>query len=106
MQLLVSNKCVDTVNFTYFKILWFRDSIAFNSFTSPDARQARAELLKNILDSSSHALVAMASQLSEAEERERAFTGRARWEQLRTMGDAKGLLHYVFNLAIDARFQE
>lgn len=48
----------------------------------------------------------MASQLSEAEERERVFTGRSRWEQLRTMADAKSLLHYVFNLAIDARLLE
>ena len=91
---------------TFCKILCFRDSLDFGSFTSSDLRQARVELLKNILDSSSHTLVAMASQLSEAEERERVFTGRSRWEQLRTMADAKSLLHYIFNLAIDARFIE
>lgn len=45
----------------------------------------------------------MASQLSEAEERERAFTGRGRWNQLRSMGDAKNLLQYMFNAAGDAR---
>ena len=45
----------------------------------------------------------MASQLSEAEERERAFSGRSRWNQLRSMGDAKSLLQYIFNVAADAR---
>uniref|UniRef100_A0A0D3DT46 Uncharacterized protein n=1 Tax=Brassica oleracea var. oleracea TaxID=109376 RepID=A0A0D3DT46_BRAOL len=34
----------------------------------------------------------MASQLSEEEERERAFTNRGRWNQLRSMGEAKNLL--------------
>ncbi|KAL5714009.1 Kinesin-like protein KIN-4A [Ranunculus cassubicifolius] len=47
----------------------------------------------------------MASQLSEAEERERAFTGRGRWSQLRTMVDAKNLLQYMFSVAADARCQ-
>jgi len=52
---------------------------------------------------SSNTLVAMASQLSEAEERERAFSGRSRWNQLRSMGEAKSLLQYIFNVAADAR---
>lgn len=52
---------------------------------------------------SSNTLVAMASQLSEAEERERAFSGRGRWNQLRSMAEAKSLLQYIFNVAADAR---
>ncbi|KAF5197260.1 Kinesin-like protein kin-4a [Thalictrum thalictroides] len=58
-----------------------------------------------MLSISSNSLVAMASQLSEAEERERAFTGRGRWNQLRTMVDAKNLLQYIFSAAADARCQ-
>lgn len=45
----------------------------------------------------------MASQLSEAEERERASIGRGRWNHLRLMGDAKNLLQYMFNAAAEAR---
>ncbi|CBI21380.3 hypothetical protein VitviT2T_010985 [Vitis vinifera] len=75
------------------------------SSMSPNARLARIATLENMLNISSNALVAMASQLSEAEERERAFTGRGRWNQLRSMGDAKNLLQYMFNAAGDARCQ-
>jgi hypothetical protein len=46
----------------------------------------------------------MASQLSEAEERERASSGRARWQHLRSMGDAKTLLHLMFGVASYSRF--
>ena len=70
---------------------------------SPNARQARIASLESMVTISSNTLVAMASQLSEAEERERAFSGRSRWNQLRSMGDAKGLLQYIFNVAADAR---
>ncbi|KAH7302524.1 hypothetical protein KP509_23G076300 [Ceratopteris richardii] len=70
-----------------------------------NARQVRTELLKKMLDTSSNALVAMASELSEAEERERTVSGPGRWQQLRTMGDAKGLLNHIFNIAIDTRCQ-
>ncbi|KAK4434405.1 Kinesin-like protein KIN-4A [Sesamum alatum] len=45
----------------------------------------------------------MASQLSEAEERERGVNSRGRWNQLRSMGDAKNLLQYMFNHLGDAR---
>ncbi|XP_038985794.1 kinesin-like protein KIN-4A isoform X2 [Phoenix dactylifera] len=69
------------------------------------ARLARISSLENMLSISSNTLVAMASQLSEAEERERSFTGRGRWNQLRSMGDAKSLLQYMFNVAADARCQ-
>ncbi|GLJ36782.1 hypothetical protein SUGI_0741660 [Cryptomeria japonica] len=72
---------------------------------SPNARNARIGLLESMLNASSSTLVAMASQLSEAEERERAFIGRGRWNQLRTMGDAKSLLQYLFNTAACARCQ-
>ncbi|KAE8674765.1 Kinesin-like protein FRA1 [Hibiscus syriacus] len=54
---------------------------------------------------SSAATSPMASQLSEAEERERAFTNRGRWNQLRSMGDAKNLLQYMFNSLGDTRCQ-
>lgn len=67
-------------------------------------RSARITLLESMLTASSSSLVAMASQLSEAEERERSFSGRARWAHLRSMGDAKNLLHLVFNTAAVARF--
>lgn len=67
-------------------------------------RSARITLLESMLTASSSSLVAMASQLSEAEERERSFSGRARWAHLRSMGDAKNLLHLVFNTASVARF--
>ena len=70
---------------------------------SPNARMARIASLENMLSISSNSLVAMASQLSEAEERERAFTSRGRWNQLRSMGEAKNLLQYMFNSVADAR---
>ncbi|GMI91133.1 FRAGILE FIBER 1 [Hibiscus trionum] len=72
---------------------------------SPNARVARISSLENMLSISSNSLVAMASQLSEAEERERAFTNRGRWNQLRSMGDAKNLLQYMFNSLGDTRCQ-
>lgn len=72
---------------------------------SPNARMARIASLETMLSMSSNALVAMASQLTEAEERERASIGRGRWNHLRSMGDAKNLLHYMFNAASEARCQ-
>ncbi|XP_057490138.1 kinesin-like protein KIN-4A [Actinidia eriantha] len=75
------------------------------SSMSPNARMARISSLENMLSISSSSLVAMASQLSEAEERERAFSNRGRWTQLRSMGDAKSLLQYMFNSLADARCQ-
>lgn len=74
------------------------------SSLSPHARMARITSLENMLSISSNSLVAMASQLSEAEERERAFSNRGRWNQLRSMGDAKSLLQYMFNSLADTRF--
>ncbi|KAJ7517209.1 hypothetical protein O6H91_21G014700 [Diphasiastrum complanatum] len=72
---------------------------------SPSTRQARICLLESMLSTSSSALVAMASQLSEAEERERNCSGRARWQHVRTLGDAKNLLNFIFNAAVFARCQ-
>ncbi|CAH9144871.1 unnamed protein product [Cuscuta epithymum] len=72
---------------------------------SPSARRARIGSLENMLSISSNSLVAMASQLSEAEERERGCSNRGRWNQLRSMADAKQLLQYMFNSLGDARCQ-
>ncbi|KAJ4887807.1 P-loop containing nucleoside triphosphate hydrolases superfamily protein [Raphanus sativus] len=70
---------------------------------SPGARNSRIFALENMLATSSSTLVSMASQLSEAEERERLFGGRGRWNQVRTLGDAKNIMNYLFNLASSAR---
>ncbi|KAI3847851.1 hypothetical protein MKW92_009939 [Papaver armeniacum] len=70
---------------------------------SPNARTARIESLENMLSISSNTLVAMAAQLSAAEERDRALNSRGRWNQIRTMADAKNLLLHMFNAAADAR---
>ncbi|KAL1817747.1 kinesin-like protein KIN-4A [Daucus carota subsp. sativus] len=75
------------------------------SSMSPNARMSRISSLENMLSISSNSLVAMASQLSEAEERERAFASRGHWNQLRSMGDAKNMLQYMFNSLGDARCQ-
>lgn len=70
---------------------------------SLDARMVRIASLENMLSMSSNALVVMATQLSEAEERDRSLSGRGRWNQLRSMGDAKNLLQYLFNSAAETR---
>eukprot|EP00256_Glycine_max_P055367 XP_014622542.1 kinesin-like protein KIN-4A isoform X2 [Glycine max] len=80
-----------------------KNGFARASSMSPNARMARIASLESMLNISSNSLVAMASQLSEAEERERAFTNRGRWNQLRSMGEAKNLLQYLFNSVGDAR---
>ncbi|KAI5393204.1 kinesin-like protein KIN-4A [Lathyrus oleraceus] len=72
---------------------------------SLNARMARIASLENMLNISSNSLVAMASQLSEAEERDRAFSNRGHWNQLRSMGEAKILLQYMFNSLADTRCQ-
>ncbi|XP_075516911.1 kinesin-like protein KIN-4A [Primulina tabacum] len=73
------------------------------SSMSPNARMARISSLESMLSISSNSLVAMASQLSEAEERERCISNRGRWNQLRSMGDAKNLLQYTFNYLGETR---
>lgn len=83
-------------------LTWFNCLFRVSSM-SPNARMARISSLENMLSISSNSLVAMASQLSEAEERDRLFTNRGRWNQLRSMADAKNLLQYMFNSLADAR---
>jgi kinesin family protein 4/21/27 len=70
---------------------------------SPDAKVARIASLENMLGMSSTALKAMTSQLTEAEERERALNNRGRWNQLRSMGEAKNVLQNLFNATAEAR---
>lgn len=70
---------------------------------SPGARNSRIYALENMLATSSSTLVSMASQLSEAEERERVFSGRGRWNQVRSLAEAKNLMNYLFNLASSSR---
>lgn len=71
---------------------------------SPSARSSRISALENMLASSSSAMVSMASQLSEAEERERAFSGKGRWSHVRSLPDAKNLMSYLYQLASNARY--
>ncbi|KAA3457453.1 kinesin-like protein FRA1 [Gossypium australe] len=70
---------------------------------SPNARKERIASLENMLSMSSNALTEMASQLSEAEERERGSVGRGRWNQVRSINDAKNLLQYLFNTTAESR---
>ncbi|KAI3777395.1 hypothetical protein L1987_47195 [Smallanthus sonchifolius] len=82
-----------------------KNSFSRVSSLSPEARTSRISSLESMLSISSNSLVFMASQLSEAEERERAFANRGRWNHLRSMADAKNLLQYAFNSLADARCQ-
>ncbi|KAL5777374.1 hypothetical protein ACOSP7_010300 [Xanthoceras sorbifolium] len=70
---------------------------------SPGARNSRIFALENMLSTSSSTLVSMASQLSEAEERERVFSGRGRWNQVRSLADSKNIMNFLFNLASSSR---
>ncbi|KAL8141125.1 hypothetical protein V2J09_007146 [Rumex salicifolius] len=82
-----------------------KNSLSRVSSMSSNTRMSRIASLENMLGISSNSLVAMASQLSEAEERERAFSSRGRWNQLRSMGDARSLMQYMFNSLAEARCQ-
>ncbi|XP_068653718.1 kinesin-like protein KIN-4C [Aristolochia californica] len=75
------------------------------SAMSPGARNSRIFALENMLATSSSTLVAMASQLSEAEERERLFSGKGRWNHVRSLAEAKNLMNYLFNLASSSKCQ-
>ncbi|KAL6504271.1 hypothetical protein OROGR_026194 [Orobanche gracilis] len=77
----------------------------FPQTMSPGARNSRVLALENMLATSSSALVSMASQLSEAEERERAFSGRGRWNQVRSLAEAKNIMNFLFNVASSSRCQ-
>ncbi|KAE9609086.1 hypothetical protein Lal_00020245 [Lupinus albus] len=70
---------------------------------SPGARNSRIFALENMLSSSSATLVSMASHLSEAEERDRTFSGKGRWNQVRSITDAKNLMNYLFDIASSSR---
>lgn len=70
---------------------------------SPGARDSRIFALENMLATSSSSLVSMASHLSDAEERERAFSGRGRWKQVRSLAEAKDVMNFLFNLASSSR---
>ncbi|KAL5705377.1 Kinesin-like protein KIN-4C [Ranunculus cassubicifolius] len=72
---------------------------------SPGARNSRIFALENMLSTSSATLVSMASQLSEAEERERLFNGKGRWNQVRSLPEAKNVMNHLFNLASSSRCQ-
>lgn len=72
---------------------------------SPSARSSRISALENMLSSSSSAMVSMASQLSEAEERERVFNGRGRWNHIRSLPDAKNIMNYLYQLSSSSRCQ-
>ncbi|KAL8492277.1 hypothetical protein ACS0TY_023779 [Phlomoides rotata] len=77
----------------------------FPQMMSPGARDSRILALDNMLATSSSALVSMASQLSESEERERAFSGSGRWNQVRSLAEARDIMNYLFNLASSSRCQ-
>nr|GEW87304.1 kinesin-like protein KIN-4A [Tanacetum cinerariifolium] len=76
------------------------------SSLSHDARSSIISSLENMLNISSNSLVSMGLQFSEAEERECIFSTRGRWNQLRSMADAKNLVQYMFNSLADARQSE
>ncbi|CAK8568183.1 unnamed protein product [Lathyrus sativus] len=70
---------------------------------SSGARNSRIFALENMLSTSSATLVSMASQLSEAEESGRVFSGKGRWNQVRSLADAKNLMNYLFDIASSSR---
>jgi len=70
---------------------------------SPGARNSRIYALEKMIASSSTTLLSMASQLSEAEERERVFSGKGRWNQVRSLAESKNLMNHLFNLASSSR---
>ncbi|XP_047329146.1 kinesin-like protein KIN-4C [Impatiens glandulifera] len=78
---------------------------AFPETMSPGAKKSRVFALEYMLATSSSALVAMASQLSEAEEREHSFSGRGRWNQVRSLVEAKNIMNHLFNLTTSYRCQ-
>ncbi|KAG5045439.1 hypothetical protein JHK82_014828 [Glycine max] len=56
-----------------------------------------------MLSTSSATLVSMLSQLSEAEEQKRVFSGKERWNQVRSLADAKNVMNYLFNIVSSSR---
>ncbi|KAK1275699.1 Kinesin-like protein FLA10 [Acorus gramineus] len=72
---------------------------------SPSARNSRICALENMKATLSSTIVSMGSQLSEAAERERVLSGKGRWNQVRSLADAKNLINYLFDLASTSRCQ-
>jgi hypothetical protein len=68
------------------------------------ARKHRIYFLESLLNASSTALVDMAAELSDAEEREHAFTDQTRWHNFQNLSEVKLLLQHAFNAAASARF--
>ncbi|CAN8254809.1 unnamed protein product [Cochlearia groenlandica] len=66
-------------------------------------RLERMDSLESMLDISSNALTTMASQLSEAEDREHSLHAKSRLNSIQSMTDAKFLLQYLFNSSAEAR---
>lgn len=100
---LDGNQCLNNIVLFFlffFHCFWCSDC---PEAISPGARNSRIFALENMLATSSSTLVSMASQLSEAEERERGFSGRGRWNQVRSLADAKNIMNYLFNLASSSR---
>ncbi|MCO5581250.1 hypothetical protein L7F22_035128 [Adiantum nelumboides] len=75
------------------------------SSTSVMARKHRICFLDSLLTASSSALIEMAAELSDAEERERALTEHTRWSCFQSLGEVKCLLQLTFNAAAVARCQ-
>ncbi|MCO5593774.1 hypothetical protein L7F22_047791 [Adiantum nelumboides] len=73
------------------------------SSTSAMARKHRICFLDSLLTASSSALIEMAAELSDAEERERALTEHTRWSCFQSLGEVKCLLQLTFNAAAVAR---
>ncbi|KAI3669796.1 hypothetical protein L6452_41208 [Arctium lappa] len=71
------------------------------SSLSPNSRAARIVSLESRMKSSSTALSLLSSQLSEAGRGHDLASGR--WKMVYSLGDAKDLLQYLFNLATDTR---
>lgn len=72
---------------------------------SPGARNSRIIASESMLATSSSSLVSMASQLLEAEEGDRVIGGHGRWNQVRSLVEAKKLMNYLFNLASSSRYE-
>nr|GEV66884.1 kinesin-like protein KIN-4C [Tanacetum cinerariifolium] len=62
---------------------------------SSGARNSRIYALENMFATPSSTIILMASRLSEAEEREHAFSGKGRWNHVRSLADAKTVMNNV-----------
>ena len=68
---------------------------------SPNTRAARIVSLESRMKSSSTAISLLSSQLQEAGRGHDLASGR--WKMIYSLGDAKDLLQYLFNLVTDTR---